>query len=133
MVRTAGARQGFRRPPGQRSLHAPPFGAHLRQPELVGTGAGDHHEIDPDREKTRPGAKAFAAEPFHPVSSYGGAEPTGDDQTQAGGSPRALCLIGHEQHEMGSRQAAAKALRPRELAMAAQPSIGPKRERHYFL
>jgi hypothetical protein len=138
MIRLLAMRQRFHRAPLQQGTHAEPLALHLGKGKLVGPLSGDDDEVDSLRQKVRPSPKAFAAEPFDPVSSHGVPYLSGNDEPQTR-RVLTLCARRDEQRKMSGPNSTARSLRPNELRVPSQPALRPETKRHgpmasvYFL
>jgi hypothetical protein len=124
MMRAGRARKRFRGALPEQPLYPEPLGADTLEVELRRSRAGDDDEVDAYREQVRMGAKALTAEPLHPVSLHGAADPAAHDQAESRRSGHALRR--QQEREMGSADAARVlvALRARELRVFAESSVG---------
>lgn len=82
MICRVALRQRFRGTLSQEALHREPLGADLGQRQLVGAGAGDHHEVDATGKEVGPGSEAFAAKAFDAIPPDCAADLSSDDQSQ---------------------------------------------------
>ena len=134
-MRATRARQGFHRPFLKQRTHGAPLRLDLGETQLGSAFASDHDEIHPVRQELRKRAEALAAEAFHAVAAYGGADAFGHHQAEAGWPGRRR-LRGDEQREVGRTHPTARALGEHELAMPPQPAFHHRRVfcgRGYFL
>ena len=122
MIRADRARQRFRGSFLKQRRDRAPLGTDLGDAELGRPFASNHHEIDSLRQKVRQSSKALAAEALDAIAPHCAADSPPDDEAEARRTRRRR-LGCHEQREMGRPYAPARALRPHELCVLAEPPL----------